>query len=69
MRPVNVLRLYKPAAKVEEAVIGSGLEAGEMVITEGQLRLMPGAKVRILEGSGSQLGASGKTGQGENGDS
>ncbi len=59
MRPVNVLRLYKSGAQAEQAVIGSGLQAGEMVVSEGQLRLMPGAKVRVLENNGAQLGASG----------
>ncbi len=52
MRPVNVLRNYKPEKKAEQAVIGSGLEPGEMVISEGQMRLMPGAKVHVLTGTG-----------------
>ena len=56
MRPVNVLRIFKPDQKTEQAVIGSGLEAGEMVISEGQMRLMPGAKVQLLKGAGAQLG-------------
>ncbi len=69
MRAVNVLRNYKPAKEVEQAVIGSGLEAGDMVISEGQMRLMPGAKVHMLEkNAGAQLGeaggpAGGKTGK------
>ncbi len=67
MSPVTVSRLYKPNGQTEEAVIGSGVNAGEMVITEGQLRLMPGAKVKLLGGSGAQLGASGKAEHGENG--
>jgi multidrug efflux system membrane fusion protein len=32
----------------QEAVVTSGLEAGEVVVTEGQLRLVPGAAVDIL---------------------
>ncbi len=44
MRPVNVLRIYKPAKSVEQAVIGSGLQPGEMVISEGQMRLDAGRK-------------------------
>jgi membrane fusion protein, multidrug efflux system len=44
IRPVNVLRAWG-----ENSVIASGLQAGEMVITEGQMRLMPGAKVHILK--------------------
>ena len=48
MRDVAVLRLYTPAGKSEQAVIGSGLTAGETVIIEGQKRLAPKTKVRIL---------------------
>jgi multidrug efflux system membrane fusion protein len=58
MRPVNVLRIYKAPEAAEQSVIGSGLKAGEMVISEGQLRLMPGAKVRLLKPEG-QLGEAG----------
>jgi multidrug efflux system membrane fusion protein len=50
MRPVEVLRNYtEPGATAEKAVIGSGLTPGEMVISEGQLRLAPGATVRVLQ--------------------
>lgn len=60
MRPVNVLRNYKaPKAAAEEAVIGSGLQPGDMVITEGQLRLMPGAKVRLLNTQHTEVGDNG----------
>jgi multidrug efflux system membrane fusion protein len=49
MRPVTVLRLYQGATgATEQAVVGTGLRAGEMVISEGQMRLAPGAKVRLL---------------------
>jgi multidrug efflux system membrane fusion protein len=48
MRPVQVLRNYTAAGGSEQAVIGSGLQPGEMVISEGQMRLMPGAHVRVL---------------------
>lgn len=61
MRPVQVLRNYQPSAANEEAVIGSGLEPGEMVISEGQMRLAPGMKVQLLK-SESQMGESGGTG-------
>jgi multidrug efflux system membrane fusion protein len=44
MRPVNVVRAWG-----EKSVIGSGLNAGEMVISEGQMRLAPGAKVHVLK--------------------
>lgn len=48
IRDVAVLRLYTPAGKSEQAVIGSGLTPGENVIIEGQKRLAPNTKVRIL---------------------
>ncbi len=48
MRPVTVLRNYTPPGEGEKAVIGAGLVAGENVISEGQLRLTPQAKVRLL---------------------
>ena len=34
------------------AVIGQGVQTGETVVTDGQLRLSPGAKVRIKAGGG-----------------
>ena len=44
IRPVNVARTWK-----DNSVIASGLQSGEMVISEGQMRLAPGAKVRVLK--------------------
>jgi len=41
-RPVTVGRTIG-----EEAVINTGLKAGETVVTDGQLRLVPGARVEI----------------------
>jgi multidrug efflux system membrane fusion protein len=58
MRPVDVLRTYRTPQSAEQSVISSGLKAGEMVISEGQMRLMPGAKVRLLK-SDSQMGEAG----------
>ncbi len=58
IRPVQVLRNYTPPKAGEEAVIGSGLKPGEVVISEGQMRLAPGMKVRVLE-TQSALGESG----------
>jgi membrane fusion protein, multidrug efflux system len=55
MRPVSVLRLYKPDKDKELAVIAEGLKPGEMVISEGQMRLMPGAKVQVLKGTAPQM--------------
>ena len=48
MRPVQVLRNYQQSPSNEQAVIGSGLQSGEMVISEGQMRLAPGMKVKLL---------------------
>ena len=47
MRPVQVLRNYAGGGSTEQAVIGSGLKEGETVVSEGQMQLMPGAKVRV----------------------
>lgn len=44
-RPVRVAR-----SQEGQAVIESGLEAGEKVVTDGQIRLVPGAKVEIKNG-------------------
>ncbi|HPA80361.1 MAG TPA: efflux RND transporter periplasmic adaptor subunit [Thermoanaerobaculales bacterium] len=42
LRPVRVNRLDE-----QEAVIDEGLEAGETVVTDGQLRLVPGAAIEV----------------------
>jgi len=57
MRPVKVLRNYQAPRSAELAVIESGVNAGETVISEGQMRLAPGAKVQVEKG-GPRLGAS-----------
>ncbi|HCA25618.1 MAG TPA: efflux transporter periplasmic adaptor subunit [Pseudomonas sp.] len=38
----------------EQAVIVSGLAAGELVVTEGQLRIQPGASVHVVDQGGEQ---------------
>lgn len=48
MRPVEVLRNYIEPGSPELAVIGSGLQAGDAVVVEGQSRLMPGARVHVM---------------------
>ena len=45
MRAVEVRR-----TRGEESVIGSGLKPGERVVTDGQLRLAPGARVELKPG-------------------
>lgn len=54
MQPVSVLRLYQPPQQTEQAVIGSGLQPGQTIVTEGQMRLMPGAKVKLLDDQTTQ---------------
>jgi multidrug efflux system membrane fusion protein len=44
-RQVNVVRTFG-----EESVIEKGLQPGERVVTDGQLRLQPGARVEIKSG-------------------
>jgi multidrug efflux system membrane fusion protein len=45
-------RPVAPGARIgNEVVITKGLEPGELIVTEGQLRLGPGVKVRIDESS------------------
>jgi membrane fusion protein, multidrug efflux system len=48
MRPVTVQRAWR-----DLAVIASGLKAGETVVTDGQLRLSPGARASIRNPAGS----------------
>jgi membrane fusion protein, multidrug efflux system len=61
MRPVQVLRNYTMSGAGEQAVIGNGLRPGETVISEGQLLLMPGAKVRVLKNQSPSANASAET--------
>lgn len=63
MRPVKVLRLYKTNSGAEDAVVGSGLQAGDWVISEGQLRLAPGVKVRLLNPAAAPSGETESQGQ------
>jgi membrane fusion protein, multidrug efflux system len=50
MRPVNVER-----QQGNEMVIGKGLSAGDEVVTDGQLRLTPGARVATERGRGQPV--------------
>ncbi|WP_353069260.1 efflux RND transporter periplasmic adaptor subunit [Tunturibacter empetritectus] len=58
MVPVTVLRTYRPPtseqAANEVAVLGSGLRQGDVIVTEGQLRLTPGARVSPIDAPSSQ---------------
>ena len=66
LRPVTVER-----QQGEQMVIAQGLAAGEEVVTDGQLRLTPGARVSTgrgetgpgRQGQGSGDGAAGRRGK------
>ena len=51
MRPVSVARI-----EGDESVIGTGLQAGEVVVTDGHLRLTPGARVTSRQAAGAESG-------------
>jgi membrane fusion protein, multidrug efflux system len=48
MTPVTVVRTYLPEQGPELAVIGGGVRPGDMVVSEGQLRLTADARVSLL---------------------
>jgi membrane fusion protein, multidrug efflux system len=48
----------------QDMVIETGLEAGETVVTEGQLRLAPGSRVIVRDGRGGQRGGGAGEGRG-----
>lgn len=52
MRPVVVAR-----AAANDTIIESGLNPGETVVTDGQLRLVPGARVKVKSGDAIQKSA------------
>ncbi len=56
MRPVTVGRVFKPDQGLEMSVVDSGVKPGEVVVSEGQMRLFPGGKVKVLE-SAKQVGS------------
>lgn len=61
------MRVIKPGATADTmTVIDDGLKPGEQVVTDGQLRLIPGAKVQP-KGQGSAPGGQGKPGAGGQG--
>jgi multidrug efflux system membrane fusion protein len=53
--PVAVQRTYRPPTGPEQAIVGSGIMPGDMVVSEGQLRLTPGASIAILNASRTAL--------------
>lgn len=60
-------RTVKPGTTIENmTVVEDGLKPGEQVVTDGQLRLVPGAKVQA-RGQGNNQGRQGGQGEGEQG--
>jgi multidrug efflux system membrane fusion protein len=58
MTPVTVMRTYDPENEPVLAVIGNGVRPGDLVVTEGQLRLAAGAPVSLMNsprGAASQV--------------
>jgi multidrug efflux system membrane fusion protein len=53
--PVAILRSYKADSGPEQVILAGGIKSGDAVVTSGQLKLTPGARVERLDGSpGSQ---------------
>jgi len=48
LRPVNVARTHG-----DESIIRAGVKPGETIVTDGQLRLVPGSRVSIKDGRGN----------------
>ena len=59
VRPVTVARQFG-----EQMIIAQGLNEGEIVVTDGQLRLTPGAQVSVAGPRGSGAGENGSDGAG-----
>jgi multidrug efflux system membrane fusion protein len=59
-------RPVTPGERVEQdTVIQKGLQVGETIVTEGQLRLEPGSKIQTREGAPGGAGAPGGQGGGQ----
>jgi multidrug efflux system membrane fusion protein len=52
--PVTVLRTYQPPDGPEEAIISGGVHAGDLIVTEGQLRLTAGVRISLLDAPRTQ---------------
>lgn len=60
LRPVVVERIYEG-----DAVISKGLAAGETIVVDGQLRVLPGKPVEIKDPGAPAAGRAGKGGDGK----
>ena len=47
--PVTISRTYQPENSAEQAIVASGINPGDTIVTEGQLRLTPGARISLLD--------------------
>jgi membrane fusion protein, multidrug efflux system len=47
--PVTVLRTYQAPGGSEFAIVSSGINPGDMVVTEGQLKLTSGSRISLLD--------------------
>ncbi len=65
-RTVDSRAITTGARVDQDMVVESGLQPGETVVTEGQLRLAPGSRVAIRDGRGGGRGGSGGRGRGGN---
>lgn len=50
MTSVTVARTYQPENGPQLAIMGTGVRPGDLIVTEGQLRLTGGAHVSLLDG-------------------
>ena len=58
LQPVTVVMALE-----NQAVVSQGVQPGDRVVTDGQLRLFPGAKVDIRTGAGGGGTTGGATGR------
>ena len=61
-RTVEVRDITASLRVDQDMVVDSGLQAGETVVTEGQLRLAPDSRVAVRDGRGAPGGKSGAPG-------
>ncbi len=55
----------KAQGRVNEDIVVDGVEEGDTVVTEGQLRLAPGMKIRLRDDAGQKKGKGNGKGQGK----
>ncbi|HEX2854409.1 MAG TPA: efflux RND transporter periplasmic adaptor subunit [Opitutaceae bacterium] len=60
-RTVDFRKIKVARTAGDFTLVAEGVKAGETVVTDGQLRLLPGAKAEPREASGAPIAASGET--------